>query len=516
MPQRQLTSLPSLLPPALSLALLLVTTGCPEEQRSPPEMVEPEIREDPLEVPDDPSTLPNFNNPYGPSDMDMADVDPSDMGPADGGIGQQEEMGRDGGSGGARDMEPDVYDPCANPCVLGRTMCEGSQIRECQGGAGGCAVFGPPKNCDEPGFACEQGSCRPTTSCVDIDNDRYGPNCAAGADCNDNDASVHPGAAEACDGIDNDCDSQIDEGSPGTGQMCSAGRGACERTGRTICDGAGQIQCSATPGMPGAEVCNQIDDNCDGVVDDGNVCQMMPACGQDGAEPNESLATAFAFPLNERRPALICTTDSDFYGVTTQGGKVYRAQMIFPDKTADLGMRLLKDGVEVQSSRQTGADIESITWTADPGAAYAVEVQHGGTLENFYQFGIFDLVTCRDDDPFQPNQNINEAAYLLPDWQPTVYLCSGMEDWYDLGNRRVGDKIHAAILHRSTLDDFDIHLYGDPDGDNRYSVLTRSATSNIDEHVRYTSGHNGRFFLRVAAYNGRDTGRYDVFWELLP
>ncbi|NJB86504.1 hypothetical protein GGR26_002272 [Lewinella marina] len=33
-----------------------------------------------------------------------------------------------------------------------------------------------------------------------------------GSDCNDGDASVHPGAGEACDGLDNNCDGQVDEG----------------------------------------------------------------------------------------------------------------------------------------------------------------------------------------------------------------------------------------------------------------------------------------------------------------
>ena len=77
----------------------------------------------------------------------------------------------------------------------------------------------------------------------------------------------HAASAETCDALDNDCDGVSDEGNPGGRQACSTGQQGVCGEGVTYCT-HGAIECAPLRG-PSTEACDGLDNDCNGQSDDG-------------------------------------------------------------------------------------------------------------------------------------------------------------------------------------------------------------------------------------------------------
>ena len=125
------------------------------------------------------------------------------------------------------------------------------------------------------------------SSDIDDDGDGYTEN---DGDCDDTDATIYPGATDIEDGIDNDCDGEIDEIFDMDGDGYTENDGDCDDTDATVYPGATELE-------------DGFDNDCDGEIDecfnesgmltdqDGNTYNYLTYCDQAWSVENAEMVT---------------------------------------------------------------------------------------------------------------------------------------------------------------------------------------------------------------------------------
>lgn len=220
---------------------------------------------------------------------------------------------------------------CGNTCTVANGM------PGCSGGT--CFIAGCAAGFDDCNTmyadGCEEAL---TTYYSDGDGDTFGRTsasmdfCLGSApagwtmfrdDCDDTDPSEYPGAPPLCDdpAADTDCDGDVDEGF-GVGTACECEPGADR--GSITCDPPTGMSMSSSCAYP-AEVCNGLDDDCDGTPDNrtgftcvaGSTQTCMTSCGTTGTQVCSNTTCTWS-PCTP--PAEACNlTDDDCDGDVDEG-----------------------------------------------------------------------------------------------------------------------------------------------------------------------------------------------------
>jgi len=118
----------------------------------------------------------------------------------------------------------------------------------------------------------------------------------------------YSGFTELCNGLDDDCDGVIDDGFPLKNTPCTAGYGACQQAGTYICNGTTTV-CSVTGGTATAEICDGIDNDCNNKIDD--AWERSAGCTVDCKNDSCTIGTGAcqrsgAFVCNAGHTAVVC------------------------------------------------------------------------------------------------------------------------------------------------------------------------------------------------------------------
>jgi hypothetical protein len=164
-----------------------------------------------------------------------------------------------------------LYRPCQTACGSGEEICAAGQWVGCTAPAPQSEACDDVDNdCDgttDEGCACVNGQSRPCG--VNLGQCEEGTQLCQNGQWSVCLNGVQP-TADVCDGVDNDCDGRTDED---LYRACSTNCGI----GEELCDHGQWVGCSAP--TPDGEQCDGVDNDCNGLVDDGHaLCGMVADC----------------------------------------------------------------------------------------------------------------------------------------------------------------------------------------------------------------------------------------------
>jgi hypothetical protein len=318
---------------------------------------------------------------------------------------------------------------------------------------------------------------------------------ATGGDCDDSLNSVNPGEAEVCNSRDDDCDGLVDDGITATWyrDADSDGYGNSGTTTSTCSAPAGYVSnaddCDDTSNAvnPAAtEVCDGLDQDCDGVADDGTGTTTYYAdADSDGYGDASTSTTSCAMPSGY---------------VTTSTDCLDTSNTVYPGATETCNG--IDDDCDGTIDDGTGGSTTYYADTDGDGYGDATSTTTSCSAPEGY---VTDATDC-DDADVTSHPGASEVSYDAADND-----CDGYQD--DMVALNETDWTVLGELSSDAIGSWGVHVADDLNGDGDGELIVCAGSADYYYSSRYTISDPGLLSFHDDGTSGLDVDLTDGWYE---
>ncbi|MCC7111905.1 MAG: hypothetical protein IT382_21600 [Deltaproteobacteria bacterium] len=237
------------------------------------------------------------------------------------------------------------------------------------------------------------------------------------------------------------------------------------------------------------------------------------ACTDDGAEPDDEVATAPTLPLGDGLLPVartVCVEDVDLQVVPLEDFERLVVVAQYSDADLELDIEVLDaSGTQVLAAAPPATGGAALSYDAQGDQTVVVRIAGAGGASGPYTLSILkeNQLSCAPDAA-EPNATVLAAA-ALPAPDTLLSICESDQDYFVVSGT-AGKKLVADLSFRQADGDLDLMLLG-LDGQQ---VLAVADGSSDGEHLEAILPLDGDYALRVFSLTSGAVARYSIATSL--